>query len=163
LIIIGVAVSCSGGNAGKPAAGRPPTTATPTPSAVAGTCQPANLRVTAATDATTYPAGTLPHLSVTIRNAGSTRCVFADSPSSRSWSIFSGADEVYTTRGCAVSHRVTYRTLAPGKAVRHTLVWDRHRDGTGCTSGSTAGPGTYRLYVNVGRLRTSAAIFHLSG
>src|SRR5947209_5300998 len=81
-LLIVVAVSCSGGgSAKKPTAASGPT-GSPTPSfppstrsSTTGTgtppgCTRAALEVTASTDATKYPAGSLPRLVVTVRNTG---------------------------------------------------------------------------------------------
>ena len=170
IVVAVVAVSCSGGSSPARPSGSP--TASPTPSAtttrpVAKTvaaCTNADLSITVSTDATTYAAGVLPHLTVAIRNVGSGTCRFADTAATRAWSIFSGPDQVWSNDGCSTSAPVIVRTLAPSGVVRHGLVWDRHRSGPRCTtSDATADPGTYRLYVTVRGERSAAAIFHLTG
>ena len=78
--------------------------------------------------------------------------------------IYSGADQVWTDAGCVSSQALVNRMLAAGASVRHTLIWNRDRSGPHCTTSSTsAGSGTYRLYVTVRGKRSAAAIFHLTG
>lgn len=164
IVIAVVAVACSGGSAKSPSAASRPSTS-PTPSASATpSCSRTDLRVTVTTDAATYPAGVLPHLTVAVRNDGSSACRFVDSAATRTWSIYSGTDQVWSDAGCnAGAPRVT-RTLAARGVVRHGLVWSRHRSGAKCAdSSTTVGPGTYRLYVTVRGERSAAAVFHLTG
>jgi hypothetical protein len=169
VVIAAVAVACSGGTSKSPQAASRPPSPSPSPSPTATpACSRGDLTVTVTTDAATYPAGMLPHLTVAVRNTGSRSCRFVDAASTRVWSIYSGTDQVWSDAGCnAGSPRVT-RTLAPRGVVRHGLVWSRHRSvarpGTGCAgSGTMADPGTYRLYVTVHGERSAAAVFHLTG
>jgi hypothetical protein len=164
-LVIGIAVSCSGGSGGgRPAAGastspRPTGSAQPAPAA----CEHAALAVTASTDADRYAAGSLPRLKVTIRNTG-VACVLTESPSTRSWTIVSGADQVWTTADCARSHTATQTTLKAGGSVSHTIIWNRHRSGKACAVSATqAAPGTYQLTVSVNGVTSGPAIFHLTG
>ena len=105
VVIIAIAVSCSAGSgSGHPPAATPTSSSTPTPSnrptVNAAACRRDQLAVSAATDATTYPAGVLPRLSVSIRNTGAVACVLTESPRTRSWTIVSGTDQIWTTAGC---------------------------------------------------------------
>ena len=169
VLLVVVAVSCSGGSGSPHARSQPSPTPSPTPTPTQGTaraaaaCTRAQLSVTAATDADQYPAGSLPRLRVTVRNTGSGPCVLTESPSSRTWTIVSGTDQVWTTTGCASSHTATATTLGKGSFVRHTIVWNRHRSGKQCAVSSTeAGAGTYQLTVTVNGITSAPAVFHLS-
>lgn len=118
----------------------------------------------ASTDATTYPAGVSPRLSVVVRNASTTPCRFRSDPRARTWSILSGSDQVWSTADCGRAGRRALSRLGAGKTISYVVVWDRHRSVTGCTSpGTEAQPGTYRLYVTVDGARSAAAVFHLTG
>ena len=168
VLIIAIAVSCSGGSSsGHPATSTTPT-ASPTPSTgptvTAAACRRGQLTVTASTDATTYTAGVLPHLQVSIRNTGSLPCELTESPRTRSWTIVSGTDQVWTTVGCQAASTAHTTTLKAGGAVRHTIVWNRHRSGKGCTVSTTeATAGTYQLTVSVNGITSTTAVFHLTG
>lgn len=164
-LVIGIAVSCSGGSGGGHRAAGASTSPTPTGSGhpAPAACEHAALAVTASTDADRYAAGSLPRLKVTIRNTGAA-CVLTESPSTRSWTIVSGADQVWTTAGCSSSHVATQTTLKAGGSVSHTIVWNRHRSGKACAVSATqAAPGTYQLTVTVNGVTSGPAIFHLTG
>lgn len=168
IIIVAIAVATSGSSSSPNAAGsrtRTPAVSSQPPSPVSTpACSSTDLTVTPTTDATTYPSGVLPHLSVTIRNDGSEACRFAESATTLAWSIYSGTDQLWTTAGCAsTAHRGTH-TLAVHHSIRRELVWNRHRSLPKCETSSTAAdPGTYRLYVTVRGHRSPAAVFHLTG
>ena len=165
VLVLLVAYACSGGDS-HPAAGRtnPTPSATPSPSAAPTSptaCTRADLTVAASTDATTYPAGVLPHLTATIRTTASTPCVLP--VTAISWEIVSGSDTVYTTAGCNAGSRATL-TVRPNHPVRTARIWDRHRSTPGCASpGSPVGAGTYQLHVTVDGTRSPVAVFHLTG
>ena len=167
VLIIAIAVACSGGSSsGRPSASTP--TASPTPSTgptvTASACRRDQLAVTASTDATTYAAGVLPRLQVSIRNTGSLACVLTESPRTRSWTIVSGTDQLWTTVGCQAAATAHNTTLKVGAEVRHSPLWNRHRSGKGCIVSTTeAGPGTYQLTVSVNGITSTTAIFHLTG
>jgi len=167
VLIIAIAVSCSGGSgSGHPAASTSTTTPTPSssPTVTAAACRRDQLAVTASTDATTYPAGVLPRLQLSVRNTGSLACVLTDSPRTRSWTIVSGTDQIWTTAGCPAASNAHDTTLKPGTAVRHTIVWNRHRSGKDCTlQTDPAAPGTYQLTVTVNGVTSTTAVFHLTG
>ena len=167
VLVIAIAVSCSGGSGKKrPTATTPRSSTSPTPTAsvVAAACRRDQLAVTASTDATSYPAGVLPRLQVSVRNTGSLACVLTTSPRTRSWTIVSGADQVWTTVGCQAPATARQLTLKPGAADRRVLAWNRHRSGKGCTASSTeAAPGTYQLTVSVNGITSTTAVFHLTG
>lgn len=165
VLVLLAAYGCSGGN-GHPAA-TPRTTPSPSPSSTPSgstgpiTCAQSDLTVVASTDATTYPAGVLPHLSATIRTAGSAPCRLP--ASAISWEIVSGTDTVYTTADCPPGTRAPF-TLRPSHPVRTGRIWDRHRSLPGCaTPGSVAAAGTYQLRVTVDGVQSAAAVFHLTG
>ena len=165
VLVVAIAVSCSGGSGGGHPSVTPSSspTATPTGRAAPAACAHSALSVTASTDADRYAAGTLPRLKVTIRNTGPA-CVLTESPSTRAWTIVSGADQIWTTAGCASSHAATQTTLKSGGTVSHTIAWNRHRSGKACAVSATeAAPGTYQLTVTVDGVTSGPAIFHLTG
>jgi hypothetical protein len=168
VLIIAIAVSCSGGSSPRhraaPTTPRPSSTPSTGPTVAAGDCRRDQLALTASTDATTYAAGVLPRLQVSVRNTGSVACVLSDSPRTRSWTIVSGSDQVWTTVGCQAASTARNRTLHAGAAIRHAIVWNRHRSDKGCTvSTALAAPGTYQLTVSVNGLTSTTAVFHLTG
>ena len=177
LAVVAVAVvllawGCTGGWGGRPTARATgtatpslqptsPVTTTPGRSALPA-CRPEQLKVTGATDATTYGAGATPRLSATLTNVGDHPCRFDSSPSARNWTILSGSDRVWSTADCPQSHLVASARLRRGRSVTYAVTWDRHRSTRGCASpGAVAHAGTYRLYVTVDRITSAAAVFRL--
>lgn len=126
-------------------------------------CRRADLSVTAATDAKTYPAGVLPHLSAVVRNDSDQPCRFRTAPARRIWTIASGADQVWSSADCTPDGGVGRARLRPGKSIAYSLVWNRHRSEDGCPATTdTAQPGTYRLDVSVNGVEAATVVFHLT-
>ena len=164
VLVAGIAVACSGGSSHPPRATTPlaspsPTASSPRPG---GTCASDDLEVVASTDADKYAASTLPRLTVAISTRGSVSCVITESPSKRTWTIVSGADQIWTTAGCQSGHTAVRTVLKPGQPVHHTIVWNRHRSDKKCAVSSAAAPGTYQLIVIVNGVRSQPAVFHLT-
>jgi hypothetical protein len=170
VLIAGVAYACSAGDDGADRVdagnGGPTPTATtghPTPAPVAR-CRSGVLRVTVDTDEETYPVGSTPRLTAVVRNVSEEPCRLATQPAARVWTISSGPDEVWSTADCPAGDAKVLRRLKPGGQVTYAVIWDGHRSVTGCDSpGDEAQPGTYRLVVDVDRVRGKPVIFHLSG
>jgi hypothetical protein len=164
VLIAAVAVACAGGSSHPRQPAAPVVSPSPSPSAAAanGRCTSAGINVDAATDADSYAPGTLPRLTVTVSTKGAVSCVLTESPSARTWTIVSGADQIWTTAGCQSGHNATRTVLKPGSAVRHTIVWNRHRSDKKCAVSTAATPGTYQLIVIVNGVRSQPAVFHLT-
>jgi len=165
VLVLFFAYACSGGDTKPSATGTTPRPSTsPTSTAPAGAptaCTKDELTVAASTDATTYPAGVLPHLVATIRTTGAAPCQL--SAAAVSWEIVSGTDTIYTTAGCPPASRATF-LVRPNHPAGLNRVWDRHRSVPGCaTPGASADPGTYQLHVTVAGVRSAVAVFHLTG
>lgn len=169
VFVLVIAYGCSGRAAHPTAANRPSTapsashtpSPTPTPSTAVAACAASQVTVAASTDATTYPAGVLPHLTATLRTSGPTACQVP--ASALRWEIISGTDTVYTTAGCPATGHATYQ-IRPNHPVRIGRIWDRHRSVAGCaTPGTSAGSGTYQLRVAVDGVQSPVAVFHLTG
>ena len=164
VLIAAVAVACSGGSshprrAATPVVSPSPSTSPANPNA---RCTAKDLDVVATTDAPSYAAGTLPRLTVTISTRGGVSCALTESPSARTWTIVSGADQIWTTAGCQSGHNATRTPLKPDSAVHHTIVWNRHRSTQKCAVSTAAAPGTYQLTVTVNGVRSAPAVFHLT-
>src|SRR3954451_10778489 len=92
-LVAGLAHACGGSS--KPAAAPTPSrttspTPTPQPSTRPGVCRKHDLSVTSSTDALTYPAGVLPHLTAVVHNVSGQPCRLTTAPGLRSWVISSG-------------------------------------------------------------------------
>lgn len=178
LLVVLLAWACGsgGGGSAKTAGTASPTPATPPTRTVAPTprrttaaappaaCPASALQVTAATDAAEYPAGALPHLTLTVRNAGARACTVDFAPRQRRFTVLSGTDRLWTTADCPQSQMAAIVTLAAGGSRSSTLTWSRHRSVPGCANpGPAAQPGTYRFYAGLGALVSGPAVFRLTG
>ena len=167
VVVVIVAKACSGGSApsGSPTAGAtdsPAATASPTAAAVPD-CLRRDLTVTAATDASTYPAGSSPRLSAVVRNVSDHTCRFRTSPGDRVWTIVSGSDQVWTSADCAGKGAIARSRLKAGKTIAYTLVWNRHRSAKDCPVDTPQAPrGTYQLHVTVNGVAADTVVFHLT-
>jgi len=168
VVVVLVAHACTGGStpADRGSASQPtgaPSGATSSSPAPVTDCGKNDLRVTASTDESTYPAGTLPHLSAVVRNVSDQPCRFVTSPESRVWTIVSGADRVWTSVHCTVSDAQARKRLRPGRSVAYGLVWNRHRSEKGCpTDTPELDPGTYVLEVTLSGVSAARVVFHLT-
>ena len=118
-------------------------------------CNPANVSVTAVTDATSYAANVNPQLSLKITNNGATACTFKDGTDVQAYTITSGTETIWSSKDCQKDATPLTTTLQPGKAVSSTpFAWDRTRSSkTTCSSTNlpkvTAGGASYHLSVTV--------------
>jgi hypothetical protein len=171
VLIVAVAYACAGGGSDGDqrlrSDDRPSPTATattPAPKPVVHRCGAKRLRVEAATDTDSYPAGSTPRLTAVVMNVGNDPCRLATQPSARTWSISSGADQVWSTDDCARKGPVSLKRLKAGHQVTYAVTWDGNRSEPGCASpGDAAQPGTYRLEVTVDGARAQPVVFHLTG
>ncbi|MBV9292697.1 MAG: hypothetical protein JO222_09625 [Frankiales bacterium] len=166
VVIAIVAGSVGSGGAHPSTTGRSQQPTPPAGSTAAGRAQPcgaSSITVTASTDAAVYPGGAIPKLAVQVHNKGTAPCRLEVQTAARTWSVFSGNDQVWTTADCPRSDKVTAHRLPAGKSVSYSLSWDRSRSVPGCThEGAAAQPGTYRLYVTVDGVHSAPAVFHLT-
>jgi hypothetical protein len=126
-------------------------------------CAAHDLEVTAATNATTYPAGTLPRLSAVVRNVSTRPCRLETSPGARTWTVVSGSDRIWTSSDCTISGVRSNSRLGAGKTVAYALVWNRHRSAKGCPADTpAAGVGTYQLQVTIDGAAADTVVFHLT-
>jgi hypothetical protein len=143
---------------------------TPTFSSAAGgeACNPAQVSLTAVTDANSYNAGVNPQISMTILNAGSAPCTFDVGTGAQEYIITSGTDRIWSSKDCQTSRTSTPQVLQPGVPLSTTpFAWDRTRSSTDTCTGSrpaaVAGPDgpTYRLQVKLGTVESETVAFRL--
>jgi hypothetical protein len=167
VLVAGISRACSGAGGEDRLTGGPG----PSPSVTsapghvkAERCSKSALRVTAASDAASYPAGVLPQLTAEVRNVSDAPCRLAVEQDARIWSVRSGEDEVWSTGDCPHPGSRSLHRLGPDEAITYRVAWDRHRSVEGCaTPGAEARPGTYRLLVTIDRARAEPVVFHLTG
>ena len=162
--------------AGPAAPATPSTAVTPTPtpprpaaspsvSPTAGrqACPDSSLALTASTDVGSYPLGSQPSLILRVRNTGRTVCRRVLGPAAVELLVYSANDRVYSSRDCAPATRQASVALRPGQVETTTLTWSGLRSLPGCAgSRAAATAGTYRVFGQLGRLRSAARTFLLT-
>lgn len=168
LIVVLVTV-LSGGSSKKPAA-KPTPTPTPTPQTSTPatnnavlSCNLEVLKLVLSTDSDTYTSGESATLNGVITNPGTVPCTLDVTPLHETWTVTSGADKIWTTKGCS-------KSSSKGKPIRIkaggtrtiSVAWNGHRLDPGCTSGSAALPGEYVLRASLDGIKGQPAVFHVT-
>jgi hypothetical protein len=143
----------------------PRATVTPstTTTRVLVTCPDSALKVTVATDARVYPAGTTPRLRITVANTGRTACRRDVGSRALGLVVHSGPDRVWSSDDCQQAPPLEVRTVRPGQSVTQALSWPRRRSALGCATPATAsaGAGTYTLAGHAGTAQSPVLVFRL--
>lgn len=177
IVLLLLAKSCTGGGSPDKAAvvkPRPSSTpsvtpapirATSTPAPVAlATCADASLQLTTSTDASAYPVGGAPKLTLSVKNSSVRACRRDLGSGAVELLVFSGADRVWSSDDCGSGKSVALTTLAPAGSQAVVLTWAGKRSKPGCSgSREQAKPGTYRVVARVGTLRVEGAVFRFTG
>lgn len=140
------------------------TTSKPSPSgsATPAACPDSAVKVVALTDATSYPAGVSPHLTVQVSNTGTVSCKRDVGQVALELIVSSGTARTWSSDDCnpGGSHAVV--TLRPGQTFATTVVWSRSTSAPGCPSGKPkAAPGHYQLVARNLTLKSAPAPFQL--
>ena len=128
-----------------------------------GACPDSVIKVTALTDATTYPAGKDPRLTVEVSNIGTTSCKRDLGQVALELIVSSGSARTWSSDDCnpGGSHAVV--TLRAGQTFATTVVWSRTTSAPGCPSGKPqAAPGHYQLVARNLTLTSAPAPFQLT-
>jgi hypothetical protein len=137
----------------------PSATTTPTPITL---CSDSVIKVVALTDATTYPAGSKPHLTVSVTNTGKVACKRDIGQGAMNLLITSGAARVWSSDDCSPGGQPAVNTLKAGQVFTSTVVWTRTISRVGCPTGQpAAAPGTYTLITKNLTIRSAPVTFVL--
>ncbi len=140
----------------------PTTPAAPTEPAELVACAPADLRVEAVTDKSSYASGELPGLQMKVTNVSTVDCLLNAGSATQEFLIHSGSDRIWSSKDCQVEPQDQEVTLAAGAVLDVPTVpvsWERKRsasDACGST-GADARPGYYLLTVSVGGAKSAEA------
>jgi cytoskeletal protein RodZ len=156
----------------SPSATTSPTTTSPTPTTSATTspsttatsalCPDSVIKVTALTDATTYPAGKDPRLTVEVQNTGTVSCKRDLGQVALELIVSSGSARTWSSDDCNPGGSHAVATLRPGQTFSTTVVWSRTTSAPGCPSGKPqAAPGHYQLVARNLTLKSAPAPFQL--
>lgn len=163
VIVVVLLIVVRPGGGGDDANGTTPTTGStggPTASEDAGSpsgapCTPANVVVQAVTDSSSYAAGELPQLSLSVTNTGKSPCTIEGGTADQLYTITSGSETYWKSTDCQKDPQHTKVLLSPGKTVTSdTITWDRTRsDPSTCGAERppvAAGGASYHLKVEIG-------------
>jgi hypothetical protein len=172
LALLGVKALLGGGGDGTPAAGPTPTvtprtshspSARPVATRPAGpvTCRDSALRLTTTADAATYPAGTSPRFTVTVKNVSAVTCRRDLGP--LQVVVKSGADRIWASTDCAPKATPVLQGLGAGGSLETTKTWDGKRSKPGCEGTRTpVRPGTYTVRATIGSLTSTVTVFKVT-
>jgi hypothetical protein len=166
LVIVIVLVVLSGGGSGTPGPAHhspPPSTPATTPATTqVAACDPSDLTLVLSTDSDTYTSGQTPKLLGVFSNSSSTTCTISTDPAGMLWTITSGSDKIWTTKGCPASTPAKTLKVKAGHSRTVSTTWDGRRLESGCTAGSAALPGEYVLNATLDGVKGTPAVFHIT-
>lgn len=131
----------------------------PDPSATPGivACVAADVEVKAVTDASTYAAGVMPKLSISLTNKTSHDCTLNVGSSDQTFTVSSGSDEWWRSTDCQTDPSSQIATLKAGATVKTKtpVVWDRTRSATDTCDKpnrprAPGGGASYHVKVSIG-------------
>lgn len=94
-------------------------------------CDSNALAVTAETDQGSYGPGEIPQLSLTVTNTSKEKCIADLGTAGMSFTVTSGADEVWRSTDCQTAKDSLPVELAAGETLEtETIAWDRTRSST---------------------------------
>ena len=121
----------------SPAATDAATTGPSTDPSEAAACDPAMVRLTAVTDASSYGNSEQPMLSMEIENAGAAACSYDVGTGAQEYLIRGGAEQIWTSTDCQEEPTESVIVLEPGQTLATTpFAWDRTRSSTDTCSGT---------------------------
>jgi hypothetical protein len=127
-------------------------------------CLDSAITVEATTDASTYPVGSTPRLTLTIINSGDVACKRDVGPKANELEITSGGYHVWSSDDCNASSKSKVVTLEPGEKVASSITWDGHLTAKGCPNGegALAKAGSYDLTGRNGKVNSESTPFSLT-
>lgn len=137
-------------------------TATATPTAAA--CDANMVTVSAAVDATVYPAGQDPVLTLKVTNSSKVPCTVNVGTSQMEFLITSGNDRIFSSKDCQADATDLIKAIGPDASESANFPWSRIRSAAGCPAvGATPGGGGayYMLTVSLGHWSSAKVSFQL--
>jgi hypothetical protein len=118
-------------------------------------CSPANIKLEAITDKSSYAAGQNPMISMKITNTGTAACTINLGSTQQELKITSGSETYWDSKDCQTDAVDSTQVLKPATPLTTpAITWDRTRSSTTTCSSSrpqvTAGGASYHLTVKVG-------------
>ena len=153
----------SGDSSATPVASTPAASPSPSASTVDGdpVCTADTVTVEASTDKSTYQAGELPQLSLSLTNTGSVPCTIDVGTSQQVFTVTSGAETYWTSTDCQTEPTNAVTLLEPQTTISSNpaIAWDRTRSATDTCDGERpavpAGGASYHLTTSVGGIEST--------
>ena len=110
-------------------------------------CEDSAIAVEATTDASTYPVGSTPRLTLTIENTGDVACKRDVGPKANELSITSGGYHVWSSDDCDPGDKSKVVVLKVDQKYVSSITWDGKLTAPNCPTkdGPEAKAGTYRV------------------
>lgn len=176
--VVALIILKPGSSSGQPDSPRPAATtaaaadgtaqtpaATPTPSASTAdgdpVCTAETVTVEASTDKSTYQAGELPQLSLSITNTGSVPCTIDAGTSQQVFTVRSGEETYWSSTDCQTEPTNAVTLLQPQTTITSNpaIAWDRTRSATDTCEGERpavpAGGASYHLSTSVAGIESA--------
>jgi hypothetical protein len=127
-------------------------------------CLNAAITVEATTDASTYPVGSTPRLTLTIINSGDVACKRDVGPKANELEITSGGYHVWSSDDCNASNKSKVVVLEPGEKVASSITWNGRLTQKDCPNGegAAAKAGRYDLVGRNGKVTSKPTPFALT-
>lgn len=127
-------------------------------------CEDSSIAVEATTDASTYPVGSTPRLTLTIENTGDVACKRDVGPKANELSITSGGYHVWSSDDCNASNKSKVVVLKAGEKVASSITWDGKLTAPNCPTenGPAAKAGTYRVEGRNAKVTSEPTPFSLT-
>jgi hypothetical protein len=128
-------------------------------------CEDSAILVEATTDASTYPVGSTPRLTLAITNTGQVACKRDVGPKANELVITSGGYHVWSSDDCNASDKSKVVVLKPDEKVASSITWNGRLSQKGCPDegdGAQAKAGRYDLVGRNGKVTSEPTPFALS-
>lgn len=141
-----------------------PVTSSPATSGPPKPCRSADLKITAATGAATYPVGAKPKLALVVTNIGAAPCVQDLADAQIELRVFSGSARVWGSHDCAIEPGTSPETLPVGQPIRREMEWSGLSSQPGCAGTRTrVSAGDYKVFPLLSGVQGTPAPFSFKG
>jgi hypothetical protein len=128
-----------------------------------GPCADGALRLTVAAARPSYPVGSRPVLSLSVKNVGAAACVRDLASSQQEVLLYAGGTRLWSSNDCYPGGGTDLETIAPGGRRTYPVTWSGLASEPGCPAPRARVPaGRYTLTARIGTLRGSPATLTLT-
>jgi hypothetical protein len=128
-----------------------------------GACADGVLRLTVAAARPSYPVGSRPVLSLTVRNIGTAACVRDLASGQQEVLLYAGGTRLWSSNDCYPGGGTDLETIAPGGRRTYPVTWSGLSSRPGCPAPRARVPaGRYTLTARIGTLRSAPASLTLT-